>query len=102
MIKLSQEQAHNIYTILVGCGADSEMRESFVHYVTHYANSHEWRFQGDFGFGGKLYTSSEFRLVNGKPEQWIKVKVKCYPEDMTEERRNLLEKVNKRLDEVMA
>ena len=45
----------------------------------------EFRFQGDLGFGGKMYAKRDSAYVS------------CYPEDSTPERRVMIERANTRL-----
>jgi hypothetical protein len=48
--------AELIYDILVDdAGAREDERRGFVAYVTKNLDHAEWRFQGDFGYGGKFY-----------------------------------------------
>ncbi len=75
-----QIQAQVIYGILVAmCGASPWMEENFVY---HYP-AREYRFQGDLGFGGKIYMDP-FR-------------VSCYREDETPERLKMIKDTNRLL-----
>lgn len=47
----------------------------------------EWRFSGHLGFGGKYWSQRN--------------DVTCYQEDMTEERRILIDKTNEKLKEFL-
>lgn len=64
--------------------------DGFERYFTepHPFACHEWRFQGSLGFGGKLYLSLG------------RLHVSCYPEYRTPERDALIERVNRRLEEL--
>jgi hypothetical protein len=87
---LTYDDADRVYDLLVReCGADPDGHPAFVRYVTD-ANKygHEWRFCGSFGFGGKFYNA------NGG-EWWVAY----YPEDETEERRAVRDRVNAKLAE---
>lgn len=79
-----------VYGILVElAGADPTFQADFVRYFveTDDRNPLEWRFQGKFGFGGKLH-----KLARGRHE------VSCYPEDLDHGGRGeLLRVVNERL-----
>lgn len=73
----------SVWSALVSIGGardGSWERDSFFQAFTTDPPS-EWRFQGDLGFGGKLY----------RAEKW---RVGCYPDDMTPEREQKLAKLN--------
>lgn len=92
---LTEEQAHRIYDVLqecAGASASHDDRMSFVYEYTSSAPTTEWRFQGSLGFGGK------FRYFPPN-RPWY---VDCYPEDLTPERKGVLEKTNARLQELFA
>jgi hypothetical protein len=62
--------------------------DGFERYVTTPNQwGHEWRFGGTLGFGGKLHVNS---LGSG-------LRVSCYPEDETPERRDAIDRVNAEL-----
>lgn len=80
-----------IYTVLVEeCGAREDGREMFLAVRDEVRRELpiEYRFQGALGFGGK------FRYH----PTWLPY-VDCYPEDLTPERRAMIERANKRLAE---
>ena len=61
-----------IYDILVEeCNAPESLRDNFLY---HFPECREYRFQGNQGFGGKVW----FAYYNGKQDS---VFVSCYPED---------------------
>jgi hypothetical protein len=87
---LTTEQAERVYRVLCEYGGAKDSPgeiQSFIAYITD-PNCHqlEWRFQGHFGFGGKLYHQGG-RLYAG-----------YYPEDVTPARELLLERLNEELD----
>ena len=59
---MGEKTANAIYDILVEYGgANPEHRDHFVDSHSRYGPTNQFRFQGHFGFGGKLYTDgSEF------------------------------------------
>lgn len=72
-----EKTANAIYDLLVKCGgAHEDMRDNFVfsHIADEYP-THEYRFQGHFGFGGKFYTSDS--VIECPP--W---RVGYHPEDV--------------------
>ena len=74
-----------VYQILMEeAGAPINLRENFV-YVMANEDCREYRFQGSLGFGGKLYNERG------------RLRVSCYPEDETPERRIVIDKTNQRL-----
>lgn len=87
---LTKEQAERIYRVLCEYGGAREGEaDSFVRYVTDPdAYPHEWRFQGHFGFGGKLY------------HQGGRCYVGYYAEDVTRGRELLLKRLTDVLDAV--
>lgn len=87
---MTSEQANAVYGILVEhCGATDRQREGFV-YDQSTQVLPEYRFQGALGFGGK------FRR-NGWEDRWY---VNCYPEDLTDERRKMIDAANEALAEL--
>lgn len=64
------------------CGAAATMPHEFTH---HWPKCVEYRFQGDLGFGGKVYAQGN-RL-------WVS----CYGENRTTARDSMIEKANSRL-----
>lgn len=77
------ENADMIYDILVSeCGAEEEWRANFLY---HFPQCVEYRFGGTLGLGGKIWAN------NGR------IYVSCYPEDLTEERKSVIERANLRL-----
>ena len=97
-MKLTKEQANQVYDILVELGGaldryDERLggyydRNNFIYNVTQdkYPAT-EWRFQGHFGFGGKYYTGSN--------------RVSCYPEERTPEKDELRREMNIRLHQII-
>lgn len=86
-MKLTIEIANKIYDILVKeAGAPECYRDNFV-YVESKENCHEYRFQGDLGFGGKFWNDDN---------KWY---VACYAEDETPERLKIIETTNKELQD---
>ncbi len=84
---------NKIYDILVAsAGAREDDRISFVSlHESDTQKDTEYRFCGHLGFGGK------FR------QRWKDAPyVSCYPEDMTAERKVIIEKTNQLLKEVHA
>ena len=88
---MSQQQANEIYSILVAEGGASEnMRQSFELEYTQVARpSREWRFSGHLGFGGK------FRI--GERDGKVRYYVDCYPEDNNETRQQVIDGINSKL-----
>lgn len=82
---MTPEVAEQVYDILVAtCGAAEQNRDSFVRYLSdgEEYHGHEFRFQGDLGFGGKFYDSLG--------TWWVA----CYPEDETAERVKMIRLAN--------
>lgn len=80
------ERADRVFDILVEeCGAVEDMREDFRF---HFADTPEFRFQGHLGFGGKIHNPV------------VDPYVSCYPEDETSHRRAMINRANKRLDQM--
>jgi len=70
-----------IFDVLVKhAGASPYDKRMFVMQHSSGTGCQEWRFQGLLGFGGKYW--SETNTVN------------CYREDMTDERREVIERTN--------
>lgn len=79
---------NEIYNILVAeCGATEYWREDFIRCMNE--GCREYRFQGNLGFGGKLYKNSN-RLYVG-----------CYLEDCNPERDAQIENTNKKLTSML-
>ena len=77
-----------VYDVLIKeCGAPPSDKQDFVRHFDEWRRI-EWRFQGDLGFGGKLWkqTGPQPRLL-----------VTCYREDETPERLAMIAKANERL-----
>lgn len=84
--------ADEIYDILIECGASDTLEErmQFCVYMCDPANGgatspREWRFVGALGGGGKVHASRG------------KIYVDCYPEDLTEKRRAVIDAANVKL-----
>lgn len=77
-----------VYALLAQQGQlrfDPLTRSAFVEYFSGSAGVKEWRFQGDLGFGGKFwfrYQGHDFT---------------CYPEDLTNERIELMKRLNDKI-----
>lgn len=84
---LTENQAERVWVILVEeCGA-SPSADSKWEFVYHQTREHcaEFRFMGKLGFGGKLWNQS------------LRLHVTCYPEDLTDERIEMIVKADARL-----
>jgi hypothetical protein len=80
---LTIEGATAVYALLRLVGAPARDQDNFVHVFTTEARvPSEWRFQGEFGFGGKLWLEHD---------RW---RVSCYREDDTPERIEKIELLN--------
>lgn len=86
----TENQANQIYDILVKLGGASESeRLSFIYNLCVEKRSQlplQWRFQGHFGFGGKYYVGQNI--------------VSCYREELTPEKEQLIDKMNKELKKI--
>lgn len=87
---LTEDQARAVFAVLAKtCGAEpgssGHGEEEFVRYLTEEHDSHEFRFCGKLGFGGKLYFTGE-RLYVG-----------CYREDETPATKRMITVANKKL-----
>jgi len=79
-----------VYDILVEHGGAGEwQRDSFVREFLGDDPTHEWRFQGHLGFGGKFWRNDG------------RIYVSCYPEDRTPKLGKLVEKLNGLLNELV-
>lgn len=67
------------------CGAEEGDRTNFI-YLQSQSEIKEWRFRGNLGDGGKFWRN-DGRLY-----------VSCYREDLTDERAETIERVNKLLE----
>ena len=82
---VKQDFWQSVWSILQKeCGTGRD-QFGFVHSAGNFS---EWRFQGDLGFGGKIYN------------KYDGLRVSCYPEDMTPERKAMIERANERLAEL--
>lgn len=77
---IPEADCHKIYDILLEAGATEYWREDFVRHMS--GTTREYRFGGVLGFGGKFYNNAG---------RWY---ISCYPEDRTDERAEIIEKVN--------
>jgi hypothetical protein len=83
---MTAEEKRAVWDVLVEtCGAHPQMWDEFQ---LCFPECTEFRFQGDLGFGGKVWS------IRGS------VYVSCYPEDRTLEREALINAANLRLSEV--
>lgn len=71
-------------------GAHESGRDAFMR---NWPDCREYRFQGALGFGGKVWRRY------GSPRSSYAY-VSCYPEDLTEERLQIIEAVNTRLEQI--
>lgn len=85
---LSKDRMNNIYDLLVTIGgANEDDRSSFIyHHCEDEYGCSEWRFRGKFGFGGKYRSYSNC--------------VTYYPEDETQEMKDLCSYLNNELSKV--
>jgi hypothetical protein len=89
---MNQKLKDEVWKILVEeCGAHEEPMGDWI----HWPDCREYRFCGALGFGGKVW-HSEVRWTDPCP-----VYVTCYPEDMTPERKAMIEKANARLKDIV-
>lgn len=87
-MKLTGLQAEAVWiTLVIACGADAEKQDDFVR-LAQQMDSLEYRFQGNLGFGGKVYVG---RFEKDPP------RVSCYKEDETPKRRKTINNVNQLL-----
>ena len=85
---MTEETANLIFDVLMdNVDAYAEDRADFVFYMLQDCR-HEWRFQGNLGFGGKTYIESD---------RW---RVNCYQEDETPERAKIIKTTNEKLKEL--
>ena len=79
---MTEEKANKVYDILVSLGnAREDDRGCFVYNHTT-SECSEWRFCGNLGFGAYRNT------------------VDCYREDLTEERKNIIDKIDLELSKI--
>lgn len=71
-----------------GASKDPRDAERFVQYCVETRGPLEYRFIGEFGYGGK------FRRYDGR------LYIDCYPEDLTKRRQKILDHVNRLLAEI--
>lgn len=77
-----KERANAVFDILVEhAGVSEQQRGEFVYHF----GTREFRFQGNLGFGGKLYNDDGDLSIG------------CYKEDYTPEREKIIEEVNELL-----
>jgi len=76
-----------LYDVLVAyADADHARRDDFIAYLCRESGSHEWRFMGSLGMGGKLFKSCG------------RIWVSCYSEDETPKRRATIARVNREIE----
>jgi len=92
-----------LYDLLVDlAGAPASMKENFVHYATNEAGDHfEYRFQGKFGFGGKIWRRAADYDYETQTTAY-RHDINAYTEDYTPELRRLQKEINKRLAQMDA
>lgn len=84
LLPLSYRQAEIAYDILVEeAGAPEDRRDAFVSNMCSKIPTHEWRFGGHLGYGGKFRKQT--------------MRVDCYPEDETPERLEIIRVTNEAL-----
>ncbi len=77
----------DVWAILVDeCGARDD---AFMEFICNWPKCVEFRFGGKLGFGGKVWADRD------------RIHVTCYPEDMTDERRAIIERTNDRLSKLV-
>jgi hypothetical protein len=69
-------------------GTRITMRHDFLGWLTGDAYGREFRFMGALGFGGKLWFQPSSLGLHPP------FSVSCYPEDMTPERREMIDRTN--------
>lgn len=87
---LTEPEARDVYQVLVaeaGASARPEDVDSFVIEFTGQMPTHQWRFQGALGFGGKF--------------RFPRMTVDCYPEDETPARLETIRRTNAKLAAVL-
>lgn len=91
---VSADTWHNrLWTILVEeAGAHDTITDRYS-FAVHFPQCREFRFSGKLGFGGKVWMNANH---DSAPY------VNCYPEDMTPERREIIDRTNARLAELGA
>lgn len=85
---MTEEYLNNVYDILVEIGGACD-NERPIFIFSHLYDSYpctEFRFCGHFGFGGK------YRVNDNR--------IDCYPEDMTDELKELIKIINQKLNEL--
>lgn len=86
---MDEATAHKVWDVLVEtAGAHERGRDEFVYHQTRKHPPTEYRFQGLLGFGGKFWSERA---------RW---RVTAYPEDMTPERKTIIEQANAALAEL--
>lgn len=86
---MSTFMARSFFAVIRRLGALAASEDDFVQYMTREleAGTHEFRFQGVLGFGGKAYWDGQ--------RAWVS----CYSEDLTPERCALIDVTNAWLEE---
>ncbi|RYD66077.1 MAG: hypothetical protein EOP83_05935 [Verrucomicrobiaceae bacterium] len=90
---ITWDQAEDAYTVLVreaGAIDTPEERYAFAYYLAK-REGDEYRFQGKLGFGGKFRNNGNHDCTPY---------IDCYPEDMTEQRKIIINRVNAQLSEL--
>lgn len=93
-LKFDAELASSVFNLLVEIGgADDNCRQNFIRYFSggekYSSGSYEYRFQGHFGFGGKLRFNGERLYAD------------YYLEDQSPQRDEILSKLNTRLERLL-
>jgi hypothetical protein len=89
---IDEALARRIYAVLVedaGASAREGEEYAFVHAVV-VKKTDEYRFQGFLGFGGKFRNNHSGIYVD------------CYPEDMTDQRRDWIDQCNRNLKTIIS
>ena len=91
MIKLSKEQATEIYRVLVKYCDAEDCEEDEIRFAEEFSKDNpgtEWRFIGNLGYGGKFY--------------WPGMYVDYYSEDETKIRQSIARRTNRILKKMKA
>lgn len=91
---LTKNTANKVYDILVEHAGAGDYECARMNFVYHQTNEFvgEWRFQGKLGFGGKFYRS--------RSSYDRQMRVDCYPEDMSDERKAIIAATNSALENI--
>lgn len=94
---MTPDQINAVYDILVEeAGAEESERSMFLN--GRWPASHEYRFRGSLGQGGKVFWARTWIGGRLASERAI---VDCYSEDLTPEREAIIKRTNERLAKLM-